>query len=301
VWGSLIPVWGLLLNAAPYMVTHNLPAFAEGLSMLASGNLPNNGVAGFIQSMADLKIAAFWLVFTTLAALCLGAFPRGGRVQPIIVLTLACTAGLGAFILATHSWPSYSQMFAGFLCLLLISLFDKLLTERPHPPFKPLLPWAALTMPLALAALFVAYSLLITTRLYVHGFPEPEAALKVEAFQTYLTATHRHGVPFLSPSDMNLHWRLHESHHGFPHASHTGHIFAGWWSHVSPHTAFATPNSTEAYCHLLEERGPPLYVAPTREAGLACMDNPTTAYTLDALLPYGTHGQTMAIYLRNNL
>ncbi|MCP5405172.1 MAG: hypothetical protein H6922_02990 [Pseudomonadaceae bacterium] len=183
--------------------------------------------------------------------------------------------------------------------MLVVGLFERVLEGGVCPTLAPWVRGVTLAVPVVLALAFVAYAALLAGRVVAHGWPEPEARLRLEAFRAYLDETERRDMAFLAPADMDLHWRLHQPRHGFPHGSHTGHIFLGWWKNVGSYPSFATPTDGTAYCHLLAEQGPPLYVGPIAEAGLACVEGEASAYRLDAVLPYGRNGR-LPVYLRKD-
>ncbi|MCP5405171.1 MAG: hypothetical protein H6922_02985 [Pseudomonadaceae bacterium] len=103
LWGGMIGLWGALFNVVPYVLTQQMPAFVDGLAMLAGGNIPNNGLRGFVAAMVDVKIAAFWLVFVGVAALVTVPFCRVGQVGRWVVLYLLCSVALATVILQVHS------------------------------------------------------------------------------------------------------------------------------------------------------------------------------------------------------
>ena len=64
---------------------------------------------------------------------------------------------------------------------------------------------------------------------------------------------------------MYFHWQLDEPRHGFPHAANTRHIASlGWWQNAKVPEHFDLPTNQDAYCSMLESRGPSLVVKPKK-------------------------------------
>lgn len=297
-WAGAIGAWGFVMNILPYMMAQQMSAFWDGLSMLAGGNMPNNGVLGFLGWwIIDVRILVFWLAMLLIGGLAWAGCCRGGRTEGAVIMLVLAVLGMVLLILKGHSWAGYNQMFAGFLPLLTILLTERVMAGQLQPAIKNAMVWIFPVLPLVVAGLFAFNAAKIVGQYFVTGKPEPKAAQRLAAFNTYLERTGQQNVAFLAPFDMDLHWRLGQSRLGFPHTSHTVHIFEGWWVGVKPYSSFPTPSTPEAYCRLLDERGPPLLVDPPQVGGLSCVTGTSSVYRLDAVVSYGSAGK-MAIYKR---
>lgn len=268
-WGLLLAAWGAALNFGPYLLTGQAEAVPRGLALIGQDLNPQPTGTAFLQLLTEVVSSRTLILLAALAALvlawlALGDLLRGRRVLPgrrlrvdalfLAVLTPGAVAGM---ILGKHFWDHYLQMFTPMWALSVVVVAA--LAGRSLPPLPARLPWGvallAALLALGLARVEVGRTLdrLLDGAAERHRFDPalPEVA-------GWLQGRRAAGLPtdVLHPSHMVLHWQLGEPRHGFPHAANTGHIFAGWWAGVEMPPGLLLPATPEAYCRLLEARGP---------------------------------------------
>ncbi len=297
VWGGALAAWGFVLNILPYVVTGQFTAFLDGMSMLAGGNIPHSGASGFRTAWKEDSVSDVGKVCMALTLVSVLAFRRGGRGDSLLVLTLLSGLALAAAMLTAHVWGHYTQMFAGLFCLLVVNFMERVMAADMYPKLVKAVQWFALAVPCIFGYVMLEHAYAVVADFSKNGAPTDTDISRARLVEDYLQRTNSQNETFLAPTDMALHWRLWQSRHGFPHASHTHHIFSGWWKTVGPYKSFATPQSAEEYCRLLEEKGPTLLIDPLKDAGLECVTQPDTVYTLSEELTYPP-GKSLSIYRR---
>jgi len=287
-WVAAVGLSGLAVNALPYLVTGRLEVLRAGLTMLTQDFNPQ-GAAEVLaaQGAALLQLpTAMKLVMATWGVAVLGLLPvlsRGlGRsasrsaAADIGYLVFAAPLLLETAVLSRHFWPHYLQFFPPFLWLAIGLAGASLAAGNPvHLGRLSLLLACLLAISLPVDR-GLSISLQALTRPGPARHPQ---TWQLEAFRRYLASRPADRRDFLNPSHMYLHWQLDEQRHGFPHAANTGHIVSrGWFRDLQIPALFDLPADRDAYCALLEAKGPSLVVEIGASAITGCFDASSSHY-----------------------
>lgn len=274
-WIMAVGFFGLVANALPYVVVGRLDVLLAGLEML-SQKLNPEGMNSILRRQfyhalwkrtGVLFVLGFVLWGVAIIRLPFSV-PRteSGRANyraalDIGYLVILCPLLLEIAILTKHFWSHYIQMFVPFIWigagLLIANLLGKSGLYFARVKQLPLVivcviviiasSWGAMKKPL---------------RVFRKPFSRQHSQAKELAqFQKFLATRPESNRDFLNPSGMYFHWQLGEPRHGFPHAANTRHIVSkGWWENVKVPEPFDLPTDREAYCSMLETKGPSLVV-----------------------------------------
>ncbi len=293
VWTVCIGVFGLLANVVPYVVIGRLDVLRAGLVLASQLDVPQGIItilglqARTIVQSPGLAVLIFASWGVAIGGLALSLW-RGGEwharwkaILDIGYVVIFCPLLLEAAILTRHFWPHYLQLLAPFAGVG-IGLFGAELLARGTLRLS-----SAQTRQLVLASLIVvavsarqevASALLALA--HSSSCRHPQAA-QLAAFERYLTTRPPTRRDFLNPTGIFFHWQLNEPRHGFPHAANTKHIVRwGWWTKLKVPKPFDLPTDRDAYCAMLEARGPSVVVELGRSELTDCLErNPQTAYS----------------------
>ncbi|WP_113913415.1 hypothetical protein [Roseovarius dicentrarchi] len=295
--GVVTLVSGLVLNLLPYALSGHMAAFWAGLSMLAQDINPQYFGDTFLDSLnlSNPLVIPFWAISLAGIAVFATGVRRGSISARFILMILIAQCSLFAFVAQKHWWPHYLNFFTGYSCLMMLGILVWLAERRVRFPVTGMLVMSlGLAGLVALATLWSARSLIRFTPAKHTYHPGPV----IDAFQTYREASDAASIPFLSPSQIALHWNLKEPRHGFPHAANTEHINRGWWADVPPNKVFATPESPEAYCAFLQMQAPRLVVDISTSPVLPCLEQEGSRYRLDANVPIAGRSATLVVFRR---
>lgn len=273
-WVAAIGIFGLIANAAPYLLTDNLDALFAGLAMLSQKLNPQTS-SSILAAQADF----LYLWTALLGSLVLYHFrwglPRKAWLD--VIYLLAISPGLLELaILSRHYWAHYPQMFVPFICLggaIISAHYFARIRPTSRVSIQPLLVLSSLIGILLLTILNLPQKALGPS-----NHPQQSTA---KAFRQFLETRPVEKRDFLSPTSMYLHWQLNEPRHGFPHAANTGHIVdRGWWNEAQTPRHFQLPKTLQGYCTLLEDKGPSLIIETSGSSLIACFENnPDSLYT----------------------
>ncbi|HEY1043594.1 MAG TPA: hypothetical protein VGE60_06990 [Telluria sp.] len=306
-WAITLGATGLALNAAPYIISGEMTAFLDGLSLLGQQLNPQSLLANASVQARALYFGGDLVVFVVLAWVVFAAWVLSGvrrnhallrhgtvRVDVLFAVVLSPLA-LELMILTKHFWPHYQQLFIPYAAVSMAFMLA-LLVRSP-----------ASGMATGVAGLLLVGAFLVLVRLDLsrsalgalrsHAVAHEREAER-HAVERYLAQRGVRHAGFLNPGHMYLHWRMGEPRHGFPHAAHTLHIARDWWTKVRKPASLDLPVTRQEYCERLERQGPRFVVDRTDYWVLACFTmNPASRYRQAALLETGS-GVRLAIFER---
>lgn len=273
VWALIFLFWGGLLNVLPYAASGQMAVFWDGIAMLAAKLNPNSALSGFKTHLSGVGFP-FYASFFAILLLVLTRLPAlNARVRPIAVVMICAAGATFVMFLTKHYWAHYSTLLVGSYVVLLVLLLGSAARGGPR--------LAAAVLGVGLAAAVSASGAAIW--LAVMNLRTPADAADV-AIVDYMSKAANRGHDFLVVFNMTPHWLLRQSRHGFPHASNTRHIYAGWWKDAPAVTHIFAPRTGAAYCARLLSDGPEL-VFDWREGNLvACLTSAASPYRLDSTL-----------------
>jgi hypothetical protein len=290
LWTAAIGLLGLLLNVLPYVLSGNLTAFLNGLSMLSQETVPfqlGSMLRIQLERIFESKFFAFF-AFSLPPLLCIGVliqFTRSrqlpslpihwSRTQALDILfvCLLMPASLEWMILYKHYFPHYQQLFTP-LATLAFAFFLASLTQSWKPRTLQLTPrQSGILATFCTVLLLAAFSRSLSTSVPALLHPPLEGRL---ASYTLLGPTGKNkglGESFLAPSSMYLHWKLDQSRHGFPHAAMTGFIHDGFWEKATRPSSlgFQFPISATEYCEQLINNGPQEVIDTATSPSIQCL------------------------------
>ena len=278
-WIMCIGFFGLAANAIPYLVVGRLDVLIAGLEMLSQdlnpqgiGRILTRQYSTLLKRTPDLFVLAFVLWGIAIIRLP-SSVPRTESwranyraVLDIGYLVILCPLLLEFAILTKHFWSHYIQMFVPFFCigvgLLAASLLAKGAWHFSRVQTLPLV-IASLVLVSVSAKKEIGQSLRAISEPYSHRHFHAKGLARFKSFLETRPDSER---DFLAPSTMYFHWQLDEPRHGFPHAANTRHIaLLGWWQNARVPELFDLPTDRDAYCSMLETRGPSLVVEPKKD------------------------------------
>ncbi len=313
LWATAMGIIGLILNAGPYILTGQIDSFLDGLQLLSQKLTPMSMLDVVQKEFSEFKRANDLTVFVIIAWCAFAFWFLAGMVRnhdrktpdiriskiDILFAVVLSPLALELMILSKHFWQHYQQFFIPYATISVAFLMASLSRLKW---FQGRGPRAAVALSLFLtAALLVAVRgdfkqavvSLVLSKDYSHKWAADRTAL-----QDYFEKRHLVNVDFLNPSHMYLHWTLDQSRHGFPHASHTEHIFNNWWVKVRKPMGLDIPTIPEEYCEKIEQKGPRFVVDRPDEQVLSCFTkNPQSRYKQVELLNIGT-GRQVVVYER---
>ena len=274
-WIMGVGLFGLAVNALPYLVVGRLDVLLAGLEMLSQDLNPEgmNSIVRrqFYDALWKRPRVPFVLAFV-LWGLAIIRLPLSvARTESrranyraaldIGYLVILCPLLLETTILTKHYWPHYNQMFVPFIWIGVGLLFANLLGTRglyyarvKQPP----LVIVCLIVIVVSSWAAMKHTLRVFGRPFSHQHSQSQTLAQLQRFLATRPESNR---DFLNPSGMYLHWQLDEPRHGFPHAANTRHIVSkGWWQNVKVPEPFDLPTNRRAYCAMLEAKGPSLVV-----------------------------------------
>ena len=309
-WGTCVGIFGLLVNVVPYLLIGRLDALVAGLTMMAQDFIFRDMFSNIVFQCYVLLHESGFVVFATmiwlLSVVCLPIlaykrFKAGDVHEQAILdfgyLVIICPFILELTILLKHFWPHYFQMFAPFIGIG-VALFGGYLVATGEMHLsrfqKRALVVATLVLILVSAKEQIADSLERIAKFPSDHHPQ---ALQLADFKAFLAGQPEDKRDFLNPTHMHFHWQLAEPRRGFPHAAHTKRIMAGKWRNtVEIPEPLQLPTSPEAYCEMLEERGPTFIVElETTDVILCFLDNTNSSYTP---VDTATYADNLVIYQR---
>ncbi len=277
-WIVFIGFFGLAINALPYLVVGRMDVLLAGLEML-SQDLNPEGMKSILyrqyltlsQRSPDLFVLAVvvWgisIIKWPLSLLGTESWRRNYRASlDTGYLVVLCPLLLEVAILQKHFWSHYMQMFVPFIWIG-VGLLGANLVARGGFYFSRaqilLLVIAILILISFSAREKIDVSSWAIWKPYSHRHSQ---AGKLKTFKAFLETRPASERDFLHPSGMYFHWQLDEPRHGFPHAANTRHIASlGWWQNAKVPEHFDLPTNQDAYCSMLESRGPSLVVKPKK-------------------------------------
>lgn len=273
-WIACVGLFGLAVNALPYLLIGQVDAFEAGMSMLTQTLNPQSKVV-LVFSLHNSFISApepvFMLVMLAVAACVFSVAALAGRraeapalYHDTLVFALLVPALLLLSIFAKHFWSHYLQMFSPFLAIGVAMLF--VFARQALVPTTPVL-WALLV---ALGLVLALPSAAIDLLRYARSDGDSEGARLARAAAMVLEQEPEDRRDFLFVDDMYVHWILNEPRHGFPHAANSSHIITrGWWRDVKVPSHFGHPTDADAYCRALIENGPSVVFIGQRNPGFA--------------------------------
>lgn len=309
-WGATIGGFGLAGNVLPYVLTGQLGAFRDGLSLLASDVNPMPfliNVAGFVWVSlreADLLPVYVLAIVSGVIVLALPGRRMGDPVNRLLVHGLGANVSLFAYMATKHWWNHYVHMFDAFAAYLLILFLIQVSEGRLRAGIAgTLMQGAKIALPL-LAVMCLAWTARDLVRAAQLADREhPRAALAREV-ESYLASRPPSQRSFLMPISVYVHWQLREGRHGFPHAANTGHVLSGWWRDIDRPSGFLAPRDAGEYCEALMQHGPDIVITfhgqrhDRLNGRIAdCLTARGSAYTLDEERPLAA-GAVMAFFAR---
>lgn len=309
-WGAAIGGFGLAGNVLPYVLTGQLEALRDGLSLLAADLNPSPflvSVVGFLWvSLRDADLLPFYILVIAfgVVVLSLPGRHRGEPVNRLLIHGLGAIVSLFAYMATKHWWNHYVHLFDAFAAYLLIVFVIQFSEGRMRASVaRPLIAAAKVVLPLV-AFVFLGFAGRdLVQAAHADSREHPRAVLAREV-RSYLASRPPPERDFLMPLSVYVHWQLRESRHGFPHAASTGHVLSGWWRGIGEVSSFIAPHDARAYCEALMERGPGIVITfhgprhyRLNERIRKCLSAAGSRYVLDEERPL-PGGSRVAFFVR---
>ena len=301
VWIFLIGVFGVVLNVIPYVLTQQMSAFWDGLSLLRDHINPLSASHDFFKRMRKFPDIILWGSWF-LMFFCFVGSNKEKEAQKNVAKELFFVAFLSNlfmifYMLSEHYWRHYIQLFVANYCL---CLFSVLLVLAPNNYFSISCMGKKkikIERIFSIISLFFIFFLCFELKKEIHlaktmKFLDAGDSYsttnnwKEKLFSDYLEKENKKNkISFLFPDDMKAHWILEEGRHSFPHSANTKHIFLGWWKNItfkSSHFLIAT--SSEQYCRLIASKGADLIIVQPNSFVIPCLVDPHNGYVLQVVL-----------------
>lgn len=313
LWVAALGTIGLVLNAAPYLLTGQMGSFLDGLWLTSQTLNPMS-----VRSTLWAHLRGLWSAndFTFFVVACWAVFAVGSAVWilcnrrnpapdvriyrvDILFAVLLSPISLALVVMSKHYWSHYEQFYipyAVFSSALMIAFLLKL------GWFEGVNSKASRTL-----KLFLILALLVAVRGDVkYGVTalvrskDFAAAREIDrrALQDYFYDRDLLSADFLNPGHMYLHWTLDHPRHGFPHAANTNHIFRNWWVDVRRPPGLDVPTTPQEYCAKIEREGPRFVVDRLGYWVLDCFTENTQSRYVQVQLLELSDGSQLAIYER---
>ena len=274
-WIACVGLFGLVVNALPYLLIGQVDAFEAGMSMLSQTLNPQskaNIVLWLLRSFDSAPEPVFMLVMLALAACVFSVVALAGRRAEVLALyydtlvfALLVPALLLLSIFSRHFWPHYLQMFSPFLTIGVAMFF-----VFARPAVTTVTSRVLLALLVALGLVLALPNAALDLLRYARSDGDSARAQLARAAAMVLEQEPEDRRDFLFVDDMYVHWILNEPRHGFPHAANSLHIITrGWWRDVEMPGHFDHPTDAGAYCRALIEHGPSVVFIRQRTSGFA--------------------------------
>jgi hypothetical protein len=259
------PMITFFINVAPYVLTGQMSAFESGIRFLSQTNVPRPAWSGFLQTIpviptlltpSSLYIFAvgIWLpVLLALSAVMVIAWFFRFKHNPFIAFYLP-TGVMSLFlaIMSQHWWPHYAALFGWYGAVLFAYLIVRIWgMNSPTPQPKSCVTRLKATSFMVIPVLIVAGAVIVfiaNSQKHVVDRGFESRISNAEYYKSYMAAHFETRPSFLAPGNMDLHFKMREPRHGFPHASNSQHIAEGWWKLSSANGDFLAPTSLDEYC-----------------------------------------------------
>lgn len=290
-WIVCVGLFGLAVNALPYLLIGQMDSFVAGMTMLSQDLNPQSKTSlllSFYRSVTRAPEPAVMLVMLAVAACVFSVAAMAGRrveASPLhhdtLVFALLVPALLLLSIFTKHFWSHYIQMFSPFLAIGVAMFF---VFARPAVAEASRVRWALLSALGLVLVLPLPDAALDLVRYASSDRPSGGAQL-VSKVALVLEQQPEDRRDFLFVDNMYVHWTLGEPRHGFPHGANSVQIIKrGWWRDVVMPAHFDHPTDRDAYCRALTDYGPSVVFFGRRIPGFAeaCLQtNPRYAQITD--------------------
>ena len=307
IWIGMVGLFGLLVNALPYVLKGQVEVLAAGLSMLSQDLHYQNLLdllllfwSSFFGSFRFLNLVMITLAVAAGLIAASGVFAGGysdssERSQAkrrlsydTLMVVFALPALIVLMILLKHFYPHYLQMLSpffaigfGVFCGLYFRFIKRFVSADIEHPSK--------ILAMAVVIIFVVPQATFNAAMFFRNglsLESPNDRMVAE-FAQYLETRPAEKRDFLALDSMYLHWRLREPRHGFPHAANTLHIALGWWDGAKLPELFDLPANGPAYCEKLRKSGPSVVVWHGRAPLQVCFESKRAYAAVDVEMPNG--------------